>query len=38
MNVSLIPEGLLQHQQANIGLAVDTEQGLMVPVLHDASM
>lgn len=37
MNVSLIPEGLLQHQQANIGLAVDTEQGLMVPVLHNAA-
>ena len=37
MNVSLLPEGLLYHQQVNIGLAVDTEQGLMVPVLHDAS-
>lgn len=38
MNVSLLPEGLIQHQQANIGLAVDTQQGLMVPVLHDAAM
>jgi pyruvate dehydrogenase E2 component (dihydrolipoamide acetyltransferase) len=38
MNVSLLPEGLIQHQHANIGLAVDTEQGLMVPVVHNAAM
>lgn len=36
MNVSLIPEGLCQHRNVNIGLAVDTEPGLMVPVVHDA--
>ncbi len=36
MNVSLYPEGLQQHQQVNIGLAVDTDRGLMVPVLKDA--
>ncbi len=36
MNVSLVPEGLQQHQQVNIGLAVDTPRGLMVPVLRDA--
>ena len=38
MNVSLISEGLLQHHQVNVGLAVDTEQGLMVPVLHNAAV
>ena len=36
INVSLIPEGLLQHQDINIGLAVDTERGLLVPVLRFA--
>jgi len=37
INVSLIPEGLLQHQDINIGLAVDTERGLLVPVLRSAN-
>ena len=37
MNTSLLPEGIVQHQFVNIGLAVDTEQGLMVPVLHDTA-
>ncbi len=37
INVSLIPEGLLQHQDINIGLAVDTERGLLVPVLRYAN-
>jgi pyruvate dehydrogenase E2 component (dihydrolipoamide acetyltransferase) len=36
MNVSLLPEGIYQHPQVNIGLAVDTPHGLMVPVLNDA--
>ena len=36
MNVSLLPEGLQQHTQVNIGLAVDTPRGLMVPVVRDA--
>lgn len=35
-NVALTDEGLQQREQINIGLAVDTERGLMVPVLHDA--
>ncbi|PKL77574.1 MAG: hypothetical protein CVV25_14210, partial [Ignavibacteriae bacterium HGW-Ignavibacteriae-4] len=38
MNVSLIPEGLYQHPNINIGLAVDTERGLLVPVLRDANL
>lgn len=37
MNVSLLPDGLCQHSQVNIGLAVDTKPGLMVPVIHDAA-
>lgn len=37
LNVSLLPEGLLQHTEINIGLAVDTERGLMVPVVRNAS-
>jgi pyruvate dehydrogenase E2 component (dihydrolipoamide acetyltransferase) len=36
MNVSLLPEGLQQHNQVNVGLAVDTPRGLMVPVVRDA--
>jgi pyruvate dehydrogenase E2 component (dihydrolipoamide acetyltransferase) len=36
MNVSLLPEGLLHHTHINVGLAVDTERGLMVPVIKDA--
>ncbi len=37
MNVSLLEEGLIQHPQINMGLAVDTEPGLMVPVIQNAS-
>ncbi len=37
MNVSLLEEGLIQHPQVNMGLAVDTEPGLMVPVIQNAS-
>jgi pyruvate dehydrogenase E2 component (dihydrolipoamide acetyltransferase) len=36
MNVSLLPEGLQHHNQVNVGLAVDTPRGLMVPVVRDA--
>lgn len=36
INVSLLPEGLQQHYQVNVGLAVDTPRGLMVPVVKDA--
>jgi len=38
INVSLIPEGLYQHPDINIGLAVDTERGLLVPVMRDANL
>lgn len=37
LNVSLVPEGLIQHTHINIGLAVDTPKGLMVPVVKDAN-
>ncbi len=36
MNVTLVPEGLVQQTHINVGLAVDTERGLMVPVVKDA--
>jgi pyruvate/2-oxoglutarate dehydrogenase complex dihydrolipoamide acyltransferase (E2) component len=35
MNVSLIPEGLYQHPCINIGFAVDTDRGLLVPVVRN---
>ena len=38
INVSLIPEGLYQHPNINIGLAVDTDRGLLVPVLQEANL
>ena len=37
LNVSLLPEGLIQHTYINVGLAVDTPKGLMVPVVKDAN-
>jgi len=36
INVSLLPDGFQQHNQVNVGLAVDTPRGLMVPVVRDA--
>jgi len=36
INVQLTDAGLVQMPDINIGLAVDTERGLMVPVLHQA--
>ncbi|NIM92398.1 MAG: hypothetical protein GTO18_01610 [Anaerolineales bacterium] len=35
VNASLTENGIVQHKQINIGIAVDTERGLMVPVLTD---
>ncbi len=35
LNVSLTDNGIVQHTNINIGVAVDTERGLMVPVLTD---
>jgi pyruvate dehydrogenase E2 component (dihydrolipoamide acetyltransferase) len=34
-NVALTDEGLVQREGVNVGLAVDTERGLLVPVLQD---
>lgn len=36
LNVQLTPDGIIPQREINIGLAVDTERGLMVPVLHQA--
>jgi len=36
LNCSWTEEGLLEHQDVHIGLAVDTEKGLCVPVIRDA--
>ncbi|MFP4345378.1 MAG: dihydrolipoamide acetyltransferase family protein [Anaerolineales bacterium] len=35
-NVALTDEGLVQRESIHVGLAVDTERGLLVPVLQDA--
>lgn len=34
--VSLTDEGILQHEEVNIGMAVATESGLIVPVIKNA--
>jgi pyruvate dehydrogenase E2 component (dihydrolipoamide acetyltransferase) len=36
LNAQLTPEGIVAQEKINIGLAVDTERGLMVPVLRHA--
>jgi len=36
LNVHVDEEGVIPFAQANVGLAVATEQGLTVPVIHDA--
>ena len=36
MNVQLTPEGIRQMPLVNLGLAVDSERGLLVPVVRDA--
>jgi pyruvate dehydrogenase E2 component (dihydrolipoamide acetyltransferase) len=35
LNASLTDEGLVQHAAIHIGIAVDAERGLLVPVLRD---
>jgi pyruvate dehydrogenase E2 component (dihydrolipoamide acetyltransferase) len=36
LNASLIDGRIVQHAEVHVGLAVDTERGLMVPVVTDA--
>jgi pyruvate dehydrogenase E2 component (dihydrolipoamide acetyltransferase) len=36
LNASLVEGGIVQHAAAHIGVAVDTERGLLVPVVRDA--
>ena len=36
LNASLVDGGLVQHEAVHIGLAVETERGLLVPVVRDA--
>lgn len=38
VNASLTENGIVQHTQINIGVAVDTERGLLVPVLVDVDL
>jgi pyruvate dehydrogenase E2 component (dihydrolipoamide acetyltransferase) len=38
LNMQLTAAGLIVQPEINIGLAVDTERGLMVPVLHKADV
>jgi pyruvate dehydrogenase E2 component (dihydrolipoamide acetyltransferase) len=37
MNVQLTPEGIRQMPAVNVGLAVDSERGLLVPVVRNAN-
>jgi pyruvate dehydrogenase E2 component (dihydrolipoamide acetyltransferase) len=37
MNVRLTEHGIEQLSEINVGVAVDTERGLLVPVVHDAA-
>jgi pyruvate dehydrogenase E2 component (dihydrolipoamide acetyltransferase) len=36
LNASLVDSGIVRHDAVHIGIAVDTERGLLVPVIHDA--
>lgn len=36
LNASLTSEGIVQHPEVHIGLAVDTDRGLLVPVVRNA--
>jgi pyruvate dehydrogenase E2 component (dihydrolipoamide acetyltransferase) len=36
MNASLLDDAIVQHEAVHIGIAVDTAQGLLVPVVRDA--
>lgn len=36
LNATLVGDEIVIHRRKNIGIAVDTEHGLVVPVLHDA--
>lgn len=37
-NISLMEDGIHYKEYVNIGIAVDTERGLVVPVIHDADL
>jgi pyruvate dehydrogenase E2 component (dihydrolipoamide acetyltransferase) len=38
LNASWTEEGIVQHPEVHIGIAVDTERGLLVPVIRNAGM
>jgi pyruvate dehydrogenase E2 component (dihydrolipoamide acetyltransferase) len=38
LNSSLAGETIIQHEAVHVGIAVDTEQGLLVPVVRDAHL
>jgi pyruvate dehydrogenase E2 component (dihydrolipoamide acetyltransferase) len=38
MNSTLTGDSIVQHEAVHIGIAVDTEQGLLVPVVRDAHL
>ena len=36
LNASLADDGIVRHEAVDLGIAVDTERGLLVPVIRDA--
>src|SRR5262249_37191235 len=36
LNASLVDDAIVQHAAAHVGVAVDTERGLLAPVVRDA--
>lgn len=38
LNSSLVDGGIMRHEAVHIGIAVDTERGLLVPVIRDAQV
>lgn len=37
LNASLVDDGIVEHPTVDVGIAVDTERGLLVPVIRDVA-
>jgi len=38
LNASLVDDGIVEHPTVNLGIAVDTDRGLLVPVVRDVQI